>query len=175
MLTYNFTKSLVSKCQYTLFVGVDEYDSPVNTSAFGGLATGVISDVKIITNIENFFKGRFFAALKQGCGSMNNGRAPISKYFVTGVIPAFHSGVSALLDATIISHYPKMHGACGFTEDEVKTIVQHYLHICEEDAKPIVDLMRKLYNGYCFCENISGTQPALLYNPHSPRHEGISI
>ena len=49
--------------------------------------------------------------------------AVISKYFVTGVTPAFCSGVSPLHEAQIVSDMPELCGMCGFTEEEVQTLV----------------------------------------------------
>ena len=84
---------LVSKCGHTLFVGVDEYDAPVNNIAF---MTNLGFDkpiLKKVIEIEQFFKGKFFAVLKEGCGTMGDYGTVISKYFVTGVTPAFCKGI----------------------------------------------------------------------------------
>ncbi|CAG8813368.1 41151_t:CDS:2, partial [Gigaspora margarita] len=140
---------LAGKFDHTLFVGVDEYDAPVNN--------------RILTGIM----------LKQGCGMLDHGPAVIGKYFLTGVTPAFRAGISPLAEAVIVSDEPSLHGICGFTESEVKTIVQHYLSKDEQEAGPIIHNMQKLYNGYFFSSsgyNESNPQPPLLYNPHLVFH-----
>ncbi|GBC04794.1 hypothetical protein RclHR1_05880007 [Rhizophagus clarus] len=165
---------LAGKFGHTLFVGVDEYDAPVNNSAFTGTNTGLDkTTLDNVANIEQFFKESFFAVLKQGCGRLYSGPAIIGKYFLTGVTPAFRAGISPLAEAVIVSDEVSLHGICGFTESEVKTIVQHYLSKDEQEAGPIIHTMQKLYNGYFFASsgyNESNPQPPLLYNHHIVFH-----
>lgn len=169
-----YTKRLAGKFDHTLFVGVDEYDAPVNNRIFTGIS--IVLDKTTLDNvakIETFFNVRFFAVLKQGCGMLDHGSAAIGKYFLTGVTPAFRAGISPLAEAVIVSDEPSLHGICGFTESEVKTIVQHYLSKDEQEAGPIIHNMQKLYNGYFFSSsgyNESNPQPPLLYNPHLVFH-----
>ncbi|KAF9343232.1 hypothetical protein BGX26_006060, partial [Mortierella sp. AD094] len=168
--------SLVARCGQSLFVGVDEYDAPANNSAFPGGNTRLDKDaIKEVQAIEAFFKENFFSILKQGCAAPSNNEygVVISKYFLTGVTPAFRAGISPLTATTIVSHKRSLHGICGFTENEVKAIVKHYLGKDDQDAEPIVHSMRRLYNGYFFA--MSGydeynSDPALLYNPHLVFH-----
>jgi hypothetical protein len=76
--------------------------------------------------------------LKQGCGRLHSGPAVIGKYFLTGVTPAFRSEISLLAEAVIVSDEIGLHGVCGFTESEVKTIVQHYLSKDEQKVGPTI-------------------------------------
>ncbi|KAF9197904.1 hypothetical protein BGZ49_001473, partial [Haplosporangium sp. Z 27] len=93
---------LVEKEGIKLFVGVDEYDALANNSIFTGrnvVAGDYLKDkVKDIKGIESHFKVGFFAPLKQGC-SIGQYRAVISKYCLTGITPAFRSGISSLTAA----------------------------------------------------------------------------
>ncbi|CAG8673031.1 697_t:CDS:2, partial [Paraglomus brasilianum] len=117
--------------------------------------------------------GSFFAVLKEGCGTISDCGAVISKYFMTGVTPAFRKGMSPLHEAQIISGNVELHGICGFTEEEVTTLVQHYLHKDKHEADKIVYSMRRLYNGYYFANTAydeSNPQPPLLYNPQLVFH-----
>ncbi|KAF9368773.1 hypothetical protein BGX21_006350, partial [Mortierella sp. AD011] len=172
----NRVLSLVGTCRQSLFVGVDEYDAPANNSAFPGGNTRLDRDaIKRVQVIEAFFKENFFSILKQGCAAISNNEygVTISKYFLTGVTPAFRAGISPLTATTIVSHNRSLHGICGFTDNEVKAIVKHYLGKDDQDAEPIVHSMRRLYNGYFFA--MSGyddynSDPALLYNPHLVFH-----
>ncbi|CAG8752422.1 21575_t:CDS:2, partial [Dentiscutata erythropus] len=183
LITKNATVSLrnilllVSKCEHTLFVGVDEYDAPANNSAFTDATMTIGLDeatLKHFEKIEQFFKSSFFAVLKEGCGGISNDRgAVISKYFVTGVTPAFRSSMSPLHETVIVSGNPELHGICGFTNEEVTTLVRHYLSKDEQETNKIVNSMRKLYNGYCFGNTAydkSDPQLPLLYNPQSVFH-----
>src|SRR3954463_16184756 len=115
------TKTLADDYGHTLFVGVDEYDAPANNSVFTGNTMGMPDAIKKVSQIEQFFKGSFFAPLKEGCGGLGGRNAIISKYFLTGVTPAFRAAISPLAEAIIVSGRRKLHGICGFTEDEVKT------------------------------------------------------
>lgn len=164
------SKVLAGNHGHSLFVGVDEYDAPANNSIFMGMTTGW-DNAKInkVAEIEQFFKTNFFAVLKEGCGRLSAGNAIISKYFLTGVTPAFRSRISPLAEVVIVSGRRELHGICGFTGDEVKTIVQHYLRKDENDAEPIINSLRTLYNGYFFASSEYDEfdpQPPLLYNPH---------
>ncbi|CAG8624963.1 2382_t:CDS:2, partial [Racocetra fulgida] len=166
---------LVSEHGHTLFVGVDEYDAPANNRAFTGPIIGLDEGtLKHVEKIEMFFKSSFFAVLKEGCGSICNDRGSvISKYFVTGVTPAFRNGMSPLHETEIVSGDPELHGVCGFTEEEVTTIVRHYLRTDKEETDKIINSMRKLYNGYYFVNTAydkSDPQPPPLYNPQFVFH-----
>ena len=121
---------LAGKYGHSLFVGVDEYDAPANNIVFTGNTSTIRDTIAKVTEIEQFFKLNFFAPLKEACGNLSTGgqNAIISKYFLTGVTPAFRSGISPLTAVSIVSHYRKLHGMCGFTDKEVKAIVQYYLH-----------------------------------------------
>ncbi|KAF8968413.1 hypothetical protein BGZ46_010885 [Entomortierella lignicola] len=113
-----------------LFVGVDEYDSPANNSAFAGgntgLERGVLDNVQ---HIEQFFKEKLFSVLKVGCStpSMNGYGVVINKYFLTDLTPAFRAGINPLTAASIISNQPSLQGICGFSKSEVKAIVKYYI------------------------------------------------
>ena len=126
-----------------------------------------------MSKIEEFFKQNFFAVLKMGCGRLSNGPVAISKYFLTGVLPAFRAGISPLAETVIVSDELGLHGVCGFTGSEVKIIVQHYLDKTEQEVEHVSHTMKKLYNGYFFSGSgydESNPQPPLIYNPHMVFH-----
>jgi len=161
-----------------MFVGIDEYDAPANNVVFDGGSpeTEHIRIVKV-NAIENFFKQNLFAIFKEAVGDGPFGC--VSKYFLTGVLPAFRSGMSPLTAANIISGSPEYHGICGFTEKQVQTITRAYLHqgsgvpnskdsgsqdqsSLEQDISGICWAMKRYYNGYSFAT--SGDEER-LYNP----------
>ncbi|KAF9369335.1 hypothetical protein CPC16_004587 [Podila verticillata] len=172
----NASQSLRQILGQSLFVGVDEYDAPANNSAFAGgntgLGKGILDNVQ---HIESFFKENLFSILKEGCSaaSMNDYGVIISKYFLTGVTPAFRAGISPLAATAIVSNNRSLHGICGFTESEVKAIVKHYLRMNDQEAEPLVHSVRRLYNGYYFAMSgydESNSSPPLVYNPHLVFH-----
>ncbi|KAF9368308.1 hypothetical protein BGX21_006659, partial [Mortierella sp. AD011] len=167
---------LVAENDQSIFVGVDEYDAPVNNSVFAGgntgLGRGVLDNVQ---HIESFFKENLFSILKEGCSitSLNEYGVVISKYFLTGVTPAFRAGISPLTSAAIISNKPSLQGICGFSETEVTAIVKHYLRLNGQEAEPLLHSIRRLYNGYCFALTDYGESSSrlpLVYNPHLVFH-----
>src|SRR6185295_20347016 len=80
-IMFIYMKRLAGDYGHTLFVGVDEYDAPVNNSVFTGDTIGMPDAIKKVSQIEQFFKTSFFATLKEGCGGLGDGRsAIIGKY-----------------------------------------------------------------------------------------------
>ncbi|KAI8345922.1 hypothetical protein B0O80DRAFT_471260 [Mortierella sp. GBAus27b] len=165
--------SIVGKQGQSLFVGVDEYDAPANNTA-GSVVESTADATDNVRHIESFFNSNFFSILKQGCGMKSNGGSGvvIDKYFLTGVIPAFRGGISPLTATTIVSHHAKLHGICGFTDEEVKALTKHYLGMDDQAVTPIVHVMKRLYNGYCFMisSDEAGMDQTRLYNPHLVFH-----
>src|SRR5947209_8478067 len=84
-----------------------------------------------VNNVERFFNERFFSWLKQGCGMLIDGKSVIQKYFLTGVLPVLRARVSPLVEVIPASTERPLHGMCGFTEKEVKALVEHYLRKSE--------------------------------------------
>ncbi|KAI1315836.1 hypothetical protein EDD11_000271 [Mortierella claussenii] len=168
--------SLAGTRRQSLFVGVDEYDAPVNNSAFAGGNTGLGSgSLDNVQHIEQFFKEKLFSILKAGCStpSRNEYGVVISKYFLTGVTPAFRADISPLAAAAVISNKRSLQGICGFSENEVTVIVKHYLHMNDQEAEPLLHSIRRLYNGYCFAltgHDESSSPFPFVYNPHLVLH-----
>ncbi|RUS17701.1 hypothetical protein BC937DRAFT_89601 [Endogone sp. FLAS-F59071] len=151
---------MVKSRNYTVFIGVDDYDAPIYNTIFSGATVG-LNDT--INQIELQFKWNFFEQLKRGCDE-----SVTNKCFLTGVTPAYRSGASPLLDAHIISEDSNLHDICGFTESEVKTIIKRCLRKDELEVDTILFEMRRLCNGYHFADfnnNIWDSIPHPLYNP----------
>ncbi|KAF8545122.1 hypothetical protein BDD12DRAFT_872046 [Trichophaea hybrida] len=171
------TLVLVKKFGHSMFVGIDEYDAPANNVVFDGSSpeTNLIRIAKV-NAIENFFKQNLFAIFKEAVGDGPIGC--VSKYLLTGVLPAFRSGMSPLTATNIISGSPKYHGICGFTEKQVETITRAYLDqssgdlnkdsssqdqsSLEQDTSGTCWAMKRYYNGYSF--TTLGDEER-LYNP----------
>ena len=121
---------LVKDSGYTLFVGVDEYDAPANNTAFDGSGPENQSQrsTKVVA-IETLFKAVLFLVLKQHYGSC------ISKYLLTGVLPAFRSGMSPPHATRMISESSGFHGACGFTDRQVKLLAKTCLALDDSSGK----------------------------------------
>ena len=144
-----------------MFIGVDEYDAPANNTVFDGSGPENQSQrSNKVVAIETLFKGVLFSVLKEHYGSY------ISKCFLTGVLPAFRSGMSSLTATTMVSGSQKLHGICGLTEQQVELLAKKFLTL--DDSNPALEqicwAMKKYYNGYYFTKP-SDIELGLRYNP----------
>jgi Predicted AAA-ATPase len=156
---------LVKKSGYTLFVGIDDYDSPVNNAAFDYDPEKQPLD---ITVIEIFFGTSLFSTLKAACGDDIIGC--VSKYFVMGVLPTFRQGITPLFVNTTISRWWIFHGVCGLNGYQVRKLVSTFLN-CPDPSPSLDNVCRTLkeyYNGYYFAEDSDLEEH--LYNLHHVNH-----
>jgi hypothetical protein len=125
-----------------LFVGVDEYDAPVNSCLF---STSNAPESHL-EDVADLFKTEFFTVMKRACGSV------IIKYWLTGVLPLFREGNSPLTATEIISMQLQFRRVCGFTEKEVQTIAENYLcpRFTPDELLRALQEMKRGYNGYQF-------------------------
>jgi hypothetical protein len=98
-------------------------------------------------------------------GAVANGI--IYKYWITGVLPVFREWYSPLLCTYTISGVPGYNGICGFTDIEVRQIVQTYLS--SHEGLAVDNVMKQLkdwYGGYKFyIGDNSNNGVETLYNP----------
>ncbi len=143
------SQNLVDKWGQKLFVGVDEYDAPANSSLFshGGAAN--------FERMADLLKKQFFSILKQ---AYFNGI--VQKYWLTGVLPAFRDGVSPLSVVDVISKDSEYNDLCGLTNEEVHSIASAYLGH-GQDLEATLQEMKTWFNGYRF----SSQSTVTLYNP----------
>ena len=153
-----------------MFVGIDEYDAPANNSAFDGSGAETEQHRRSkVSEIEVFFKSSLFSVLKNGCSDGDT--HAISKYFLTGVLPAFRSGMSPLTATEIISTRAEFHGICGFNSDQVKVLGRAFLSRINKhlDYDHIYQVMDRYYGGYRFARP-SEAQLDTLSNPQLIYH-----
>ncbi|KDQ12092.1 hypothetical protein BOTBODRAFT_424151 [Botryobasidium botryosum FD-172 SS1] len=152
----NLILNLVAKCSHRVFLAVDGYDAPVSSLLLSG------NDEGKFHFISTLIKDKFFGVIKRRVP------APICKYWVTGVLPAFRDVTSPLLSLTDISTRPEYHGICGLTQNEVEAYAQSYLHdLPLQQLNAITLQMRFWYNGHIFCPNepSDGVPLPSLFNP----------
>ena len=141
-----------SRHDIRLFVLIDEYDSFTNPS----LARP--------DTYSGFYHG-FFAALKSGAGQSGG----LERVFVTGGTPlALEDVVSGFNIGTNISFAPEFNGLLGFTEAEVRTLVQTYRKagVLNLDEDAVLDVMRERHGGYRFAKRAKET----VYNTNMVLH-----
>ena len=174
---------MVHGSSHTLFVGVDEFDVPMRSFICAGAKKCPgRNDLSKASEIERIFRDRFFQHLECGCYTS------IWKLLLTGVIPAFPSPVERMEPLSKdISAMREVHGMCGLSELEVRTMAHTFMPMSSE--RPVADVVadiRRRYHGYSFYRpsnsSASGSHPPLLYNPEQVKsylqtlsHKGASI
>ena len=153
-----------------LCVLIDEYDNFANTILAGeGEAA-----YHRLTHSSGFFRD-FFATLKAGTASGN-----LERLFITGVSPVTMDDVTSGFNiGTNVSFRAKYNEIVGFTEAEVRSLVEMYRErgVLDEDADAAMAVMREWYNGYRFAkgaaEDVYNTDMVLYYLKFSiPNDEG---
>ena len=136
-----------------LYVLVDEYDNFANTI----LAHRGAEAYHSFTHGGGFYRN-FFARLKAGT---ENGS--IERMFITGVSPiAMDDVTSGFNIGSNLSLRPQFNELLGFTEEEVRGIVETYrdLGVFNQDPETALDTMREWYDGYRFAKSA----PNVVYN-----------
>ena len=126
---------------------IDEYDNFANTV----LAYHGAESYHAFTHGGGFFRN-FFATLKGGADRSGGG---IERLFITGVSPITMDDVTSGFNiGTNISLEPDFNEMVGFTESEVRNLVETYreLGVFNQDLDTALGVMGEWYNGYRFAE-----------------------
>lgn len=143
---------LVGQQNQQLFVGINEYDAPVNSVIFS-------PHQDRFHRVTEFFKTQFFAVIKQATSTV------VLKYWITGILPVFLDSISPLGATEILSRNTEYHGLCGLTEVEVEMIVKVYLSSLGQPAvNDVMKMLRNWCNGYLFSCPKPGARRDVLYN-----------
>ena len=145
-----------------LYVLIDEYDNFANTV----LAYHGTEAYQSFTHGGGFYRN-FFATLKAGAGQSDGG---LERMFITGVSPITMDDVTSGFNiGTNISLEPKFDQMLGFTEEEVRQLLEMYRDhgAFNQDIEAALDVMREWYNGYRFAksaeDDIYNTDMVLYY------------
>ena len=136
-----------------LYVLIDEYDNFANTI----LAHQGPDAYHAFTHGGGFYRN-FFATLKAGAGN-----GSIERLFVTGVSPVTMDDVTSGFNiGSNLSLRPEFNELLGFTEEEVRGMIENYrsLGVFDQDPDAALDTMREWYDGYRFAK----TAPNVVYN-----------
>ena len=137
-----------------LYVLIDEYDNFANTV----LAYRGADAYHLFTHGDGFYRN-FFGALKAGATETG----AIERLFVTGVSPITMDDVTSGFNiGANLSLRPKFNEMLGFTDDEVRGVIERYrgLGVFDQDPEAALDTMREWYDGYRFAK----TAPNVVYN-----------
>ena len=117
------------------------------------------------------FYRNFFASLKGGADRSGGG---LERLFITGVSPVTMDDVTSGFNiGKNISLHPDFNEMVGFTEAEVRHLVETYreLGVFNQDVDTAMGIMGEWYNGYRFAEeaatDLYNTDMVLYYLKHS--------
>ena len=130
-----------------LYVLIDEYDNFANTV----LAYHGEEAYQAFTHGGGFYRN-FFATLKDGAGHSGGG---LERMFITGVSPITMDDVTSGFNiGKNISLQPEFNDMLGFTEEEVRQLLELYRDcgVFNQEVEASLDIMREWYNGYQFTE-----------------------
>ena len=149
-----------------LYVLIDEYDNFANTV----LAYHGAEAYHSFTHGGGFYRN-FFATLKSGADRSGGG---VERLFITGVSPITMDDVTSGFNiGTNISLEPDFNEMVGFTEPEVRHLVETYreLGVFNQDPATAMGIMGQWYNGYRFATaaetDLYNTDMVLYYLKHS--------
>ena len=154
-----------------LYVLIDEYDNFANTI----LAYRGTEAYHSFTHGGGFYRN-FFATLKAGAGQGGG----VERMFITGVSPITMDDVTSGFNiGKNVSLHPEFNELLGFTENEVRTVLEIYREcgVFEQDVDAALDMMRQWYDGYRFAEDVEtdlyNTDMVLYFLDHSvPNRRG---
>ncbi len=162
----------VSNHDIPLYVLIDEYDNFANT-VLAHHGTEAYHD---FTHGGGFFRN-FFATLKSGTDRSGGG---VERLFITGVSPVTMDDVTSGFNiGTNISLEPDFNEMVGFTEAEVRRLVETYRDrgVLDQDVDEAMALMGEWYNGYRFSKaaetDLYNTDMVLYYLKHSIPNRGV--
>ena len=145
---------------------IDEYDNFANTV----LAYHGAEAYHSFTHGGGFYRN-FFATLKSGAGRTGGG---LERLFITGVSPITMDDVTSGFNiGTNISLEPDFNEMVGFTEAEVRNLVETYreLGVFNQEVATAMGIMGQWYNGYRFAKaaetDLYNTDMVLYYLKHS--------
>ena len=144
-----------------LYMLIDEYDNFANTV----LVHRGQAAYESLTHGGGFYRN-FFATLKAGTGEAGGG---LERLFITGVSPITMDDVTSGFNiGRNITLSPEFNGMLGFTEPEVRGLLELYRDrgAFNQDVDAALDVMREWYNGYRFAKNAAGD----LYNTDMVLH-----
>ena len=140
-----------------IYLIIDEYDNFTNVvlSRYGH------SRYHDLTHGAGFFRF-FFNKIK---GATTDSGASFKRMFISGVSPVTLDDVTSGFNiASMITLDPRFNEVLGFTESEVREMLEYYKAEgkWEGNTEEILDVMRKWYDNYCFSEECTDVK---MYNP----------
>jgi len=155
--------SAVKTTPYPIYLLIDEYDNFANTLMMGEPDSTGKKRYETIVHDEGILRTLFKAIKASTSGSM------FDRVFITGVSPVVLSDITSGYNiAENIYFKPGFNNLCGFSENEVRDVIEQLVTECDFGPEKIpgkiddaLDLMKTYYNGYLFAVGLD----EYLYNP----------
>lgn len=155
--TFGNLLTAIRQTPYKLYLLIDEYDNFANEILIGDEAT-----YRRLIGADGPFK-RLMKQVKAATEGLG-----VERLFLTGVTPVVLSDLTSGLNITEnVSLVPALNELCGFTEGEVRDLLDKTLaarngesHAAPDEA---LDMMRAWYDGYCFTPDAESV--SRVYNP----------
>ena len=144
-----------SKVGRKIFLFIDEYDHFTNDILSDATR---LKDYESETHGEGYFR-KFFNTIKAGTKSV------IERCFVTGVSPVTMDDVTSGFNiGTNYSMSPEFNSFMGFTEEDVRQMLDYYRTTCEfhHTTDELIEGMKPWYDNYCFAQKSYGR--TTMYN-----------
>ena len=138
-----------------LYLFIDEYDHFTNKILS---EPACLNDYKTETHGTGYLRS-FFDTVKGGTDSS------IKRVFVTGVSPVTMDDLTSGFNiGTNYSLSPEFNELVGFTEEDVRAMLDYYATTCEfhHTTDELIAIMKPWYDNYCFAEERYGR--TTLYN-----------
>lgn len=152
-LDYLYKECVKTNQQIYLFI--DEYDHFTNKILS---EPSCLEDYKSETHGTGYLRS-FFDTVKAGTDST------IKRCFVTGVSPVTMDDLTSGFNiGTNYSLSPEFNEMTGFTEEEVRAMLDYYATTCEfhHSTDELIEAMKPWYDNYCFAEKSYGS--TTMYN-----------
>ena len=149
---------LVEECRkagLAIYLFIDEYDHFTNKILSEPVC---LNDYKTETHGTGYLRS-FFDTVKAGTDSS------IKRVFVTGVSPVTMDDLTSGFNiGTNYSLSPEFNELVGFTEEDVRAMLDYYATTCEfhHTTDELIAIMKPWYDNYCFAEERYGR--TTLYN-----------
>ena len=138
-----------------IFLFIDEYDHFTNKILS---EPGCLEDYMSETHGTGYLRS-FFDTIKSGTDSS------IKRCFVTGVSPVTMDDLTSGFNiGTNYSTSPEFNELTGFTEEDVREMLDYYRTTCEfhHSTDELIELMKPWYDNYCFAKQSYGK--TTMYN-----------
>ena len=149
---------LCSQCKKSgqkIYLFIDEYDHFTNQILANKAHEG---NYQLQTHGEGYLR-KFFDTIKGAAG------ATLGRVFVTGVSPVTMDDLTSGFNiGTNYSLYPQFNEMTGFTEEEVREMLEYYSSVLpfNHTVDELIKEMKPWYDNYCFAEESYGR--TTMYN-----------